>query len=96
MFPLHDLLRSPAVLAGTCSAFKMTYVYLCKSLFFCCFPGILGGLIVGIVTALLLIFAIIYRMKRKDEGAYLVAQNHDAGGTFNYAYMKAPTKEFYA
>jgi hypothetical protein len=56
----------------------------------------LGGLIVGIVTALLLIFAIIYRMKRKDEGAFLAAQGNDAGGTFNYAYMKAPTKEFYA
>jgi hypothetical protein len=36
-------------------------------------------------------------MKRKDEGTYLVStRSQDNSGTFNYAYMKAPTKEFYA
>jgi hypothetical protein len=34
-------------------------------------------------------------MKKRDEGSYLIGQNNNEG-SFNYAYMKAPTKEFYA
>ena len=33
-------------------------------------------------------------MRKKDEGTYVIGQNNE--GSFNYAYMKAPTKEFYA
>lgn len=38
-------------------------------------------------------------MKKRDRGTYVVGQNNNNNnneGSFNYAYMKAPTKEFYA
>jgi hypothetical protein len=50
-FTLKELIKSPALLAG-----------------------IFGGLLVGIVTALLLLFFIIYRMKRRkyEENTYII------------------------
>lgn len=59
-------------------------------------PGILaaviGGSVVGLLCAILLVMFIIYRMKKKDEGSYPL----DEQKYTNYSYMKAPDKEYYA
>lgn len=53
----NELLKSPALIAGIC-----------------------GGLLVGIITALVVIFLIIYRMRRKkyDDSAYMINANKSA------------------
>lgn len=57
--------------------------------------GIVGGAIIGILTAILLIMFIVYRMRKKDEGSYALEETkkplHAA-----YDYRNCPTKEFYA
>ncbi|VDI02241.1 uncharacterized protein LOC143055345 [Mytilus galloprovincialis] len=59
-------------------------------------PGILaaviGGSVVGLLCAILLVMFIIYRMRKKDEGSYPLEEQRYT----NYSYMKAPEKEFYA
>lgn len=60
-------------------------------------PGILaaiiGGGVVGLLCAILLVMFIVYRMRKKDEGSYPL---NDAKPLKDYAYSKAPSKEFYA
>lgn len=59
-------------------------------------PGILaaviGGSVVGLLCAILLVMFIVYRMRKKDEGSYPLEEQKYT----NYSYMKAPDKEFYA
>jgi len=60
-------------------------------------PGIMaaviGGAVVGLLCAILLVMFIIYRMRKKDEGSYPL---DDSKPLKNYAYAKAPSKEFFA
>lgn len=62
-------------------------------------PGILaaviGGAVVGLLAAILLVMFIVYRMRKKDEGSYALDEPK-AAPSYPYAYQKAPTKEFYA
>lgn len=62
-------------------------------------PGILaaviGGFVVGILAAILLVMFIVYRMRKKDEGSYALDEQKQPP-IYPYAYQKAPTKEFYA
>uniref|UniRef100_A0A915C0T0 Syndecan n=1 Tax=Parascaris univalens TaxID=6257 RepID=A0A915C0T0_PARUN len=62
-------------------------------------PGILaaviGGVVVGILAAILLVMFVVYRMRKKDEGSYALDEPKQPPH-YSYAYQKAPTKEFYA
>lgn len=57
--------------------------------------GIIGGALVGLLCAVLLVMFIVYRMRKKDEGSYaLDERKHYSPST--HQYSQAPTKEFYA
>lgn len=56
--------------------------------------GIIGGAIIGVLTAFLLIIFIVYRMKKKDEGSYALEETKKPLNA--YDYRNCPTKEFYA
>ncbi|KAL5014990.1 hypothetical protein ScPMuIL_009260 [Solemya velum] len=60
-------------------------------------PGLLaaviGGAVVGLLCAVLLVMFIVYRMRKKDEGSYALDEPPKYP---NYSYSKAQDKEFYA
>lgn len=56
--------------------------------------GIVGGAIIGVLTAGLLIMFIVYRMKKKDEGSYALEETKKPLNAYDYRHC--PTKEFYA
>lgn len=61
-------------------------------------PGILaaviGGAVVGLLCAILLVMFIVYRMRKKDEGSYAL-EEPKRSPTVN-SYMRSSNKEFYA
>lgn len=56
--------------------------------------GIIGGAIIGVLTAILLIMFIVYRMRKKDEGSYALEETKKPLNA--YDYRNCPTREFYA
>ncbi|XP_019637094.1 PREDICTED: syndecan-like isoform X1 [Branchiostoma belcheri] len=56
--------------------------------------AVIGGAVVGLLCAILLIMFIVYRMKKKDEGSYSL-EDHPAKKLNTNAYGKT-SKEFYA
>jgi syndecan 2 len=56
--------------------------------------GIVGGAIIGILTAILLIMFIVYRMRKKDEGSYALEETKKPLNSYDYRHC--PTREFYA
>lgn len=61
-------------------------------------PGILaaviGGAVVGLLCAILLVMFIVYRMRKKDEGSYILdepSRKHNGN-----LYTKTPNREIYA
>ncbi|CAH1247904.1 SDC1 [Branchiostoma lanceolatum] len=58
------------------------------------FEAVIGGAVVGLLCAILLIMFIVYRMKKKDEGSYSLEDNPAKKLNTN-AYGKT-SKEFYA
>ncbi|KAE9413000.1 hypothetical protein Angca_002892, partial [Angiostrongylus cantonensis] len=59
------------------------------------FAAVVGGTVVGLLTAILLVMFIVYRMRKKDEGSYALEEPKPRPYA-SYAYTKASTKEFYA
>jgi syndecan 2 len=61
-------------------------------------PGILaaviGGAVVGLLCAILLVMFIVYRMRKKDEGSYALDEPKRAHNANSYS--KPPSREFYA
>nr|XP_023016373.1 syndecan [Leptinotarsa decemlineata] len=62
-------------------------------------PGILaaviGGAVVGLLCAILVVMFIVYRMRKKDEGSYALGEPKQSPNSNSYS--RAPTnKEFYA
>ncbi|VDM62303.1 unnamed protein product [Angiostrongylus costaricensis] len=57
--------------------------------------AVVGGTVVGLLTAILLVMFIVYRMRKKDEGSYALEEPKPRPYA-GYAYTKASTKEFYA
>lgn len=61
-------------------------------------PGILaaviGGAVVGLLCAILLVMFIVYRMRKKDEGSY--ALDEPKRSTSANPYARGASKEFYA
>ena len=70
-------------------------------LFQSCFPhcdspvtGIIGGAVVGLLCAVLLVMFIVYRMRKKDEGSYALEEPKMTSPS--RGYHRAPTKEYWA
>lgn len=55
--------------------------------------AVIGGAVVGLLCAVLLVMFIVYRMRKKDEGSYALDEPPKYP---NYSYTKAQDKEFYA
>ena len=56
------------------------------------FPAVVGGAVVGLLCAILLVMLIVYRMRKKDEGSYPV--DEPKRSLTGNSYSK--NKEFYA
>ena len=67
--------------------------HLCLYLHLYHFSAIIGGSVVLLLCAILLVMFIVYRMKKKDEGSYALDEPKKMP---NYSYQRAPDKEFYA
>ncbi|KAL5971890.1 Syndecan [Taenia solium] len=57
--------------------------------------AIVGSTIVGLLLLILLILFCIYRLRKKDEGSYSLEEPQKGPATSG-AYMRAPSREFYA
>ncbi|XP_060516037.1 syndecan [Cylas formicarius] len=61
-------------------------------------PGILaaviGGAVVGLLFAILVVMFIVYRMRKKDEGSYALGEPKQSPNSNSYS--RGTTKEFYA
>lgn len=55
--------------------------------------GIIGGIAVGLLCAMLLVLFIIYRLRKKDEGSYALDEPKNSPAV---AYTKAHDREFFA
>ncbi|XP_037035971.1 syndecan isoform X3 [Bradysia coprophila] len=62
-------------------------------------PGILaaviGGAVVGLLCAILVVMFIVYRMRKKDEGSYALDEPKRSPAVNSYA-KNANNREFYA
>lgn len=56
--------------------------------------GILGGILISVITAALIITYLTCRVRNRDKGSYLITTSNDA--SFKYAYIPAPTREYFA
>ncbi|VDM75586.1 unnamed protein product [Strongylus vulgaris] len=52
---------------------KFVLLLICISLIVC-FAAVVGGTVVGLLTAILLVMFIVYRMRKKDEGSYALEE----------------------
>ena len=64
---------------------------LCLSL---CFTAVIGGAVVGLLCAILLVMFIVYRMRKKDEGSYALDEHKRS--TAANPYARGASKELYA
>jgi len=55
--------------------------------------GIIGGAVVGLLCAVLLVMFIVYRMRKKDEGSYALDEPKRSP---QHAYTRAKNQEFFA
>lgn len=53
----------------------------------------IGGAVVGLLCAILLVMFIVYRMRKKDEGSYAL---DDGPKRSPAGYTRAASKEYYA
>ncbi|EGT59571.1 CBN-SDN-1 protein [Caenorhabditis brenneri] len=60
------------------------------------YAAIAGGVLVAVITAILLVLFVVFRIRKKDEGSYALDEPKQARPYNSYAYTKAATKEFYA
>lgn len=58
------------------------------------FAAVIGGAVVGLLCAILLVMFIVYRMRKKDEGSYALDEPKRSP-TVN-SYTRSSNKEFYA
>jgi len=56
--------------------------------------GIVGGIVIGMLSAILLVMFIIYRMRKKDEGSYALEEAPRKSPS--HAYTKVSSREFFA
>uniref|UniRef100_A0A8R1I0Q5 Syndecan n=1 Tax=Caenorhabditis japonica TaxID=281687 RepID=A0A8R1I0Q5_CAEJA len=60
------------------------------------YAAIAGGVLVAVITAILLVLFVVFRIRKKDEGSYALDEPKQSRPYATYAYTKASTKEFYA
>jgi MFS superfamily sulfate permease-like transporter len=65
-----------------------------KKIHFRSFTGIIGGIVIGILSAILLIMFLIYRMRKKDEGSYALEEAPRKSPS--HAYTRVSSREFFA
>lgn len=56
--------------------------------------GIVGGVVIGMLAAILLVMFIIYRMRKKDEGSYALEEGPRKSPS--HAYTRVSSREFFA
>jgi len=56
--------------------------------------GIVGGIVIGMLSAILLVMFIIYRMRKKDEGSYALEEGSRKSPS--HAYTRVSSREFFA
>lgn len=56
--------------------------------------GIIGGAVIGVLCAMLLVMFIVYRMRKKDEGSYSLDEPQKKSPT--HGYTRANDREFFA
>ncbi|CAF0768276.1 unnamed protein product [Adineta ricciae] len=56
--------------------------------------GVVGGVVIGMLSAILLIMFIIYRMRKKDEGSYALEEGPRKSPS--HAYTRVSSREFFA
>lgn len=61
---------------------------------FTCITAVIGGAVVGLLCAILVVMFIVYRMRKKDEGSYAL-EEPKRSPTAN-SYTKNSNREFYA
>ncbi|VDL76606.1 unnamed protein product [Nippostrongylus brasiliensis] len=86
--PTHTLVVMMVVLSGWTIGLLLDRWLISNS-------AVVGGTVVGLLTAILLVMFIVYRMRKKDEGSYALEEPKPRPYA-SYAYTKASTKEFYA
>lgn len=58
------------------------------------YSGIIGGVVIGMLCAILLVMFIIYRMRKKDEGSYALEEGPRKSPS--HAYTRVSSREFFA
>lgn len=56
--------------------------------------AVIGGAVVGLLCAILVVMFIVYRMRKKDEGSY--ALDEPKRSPTSNSYSRGTNKEFYA
>lgn len=69
---------------------QILYIYVSSSLY----SGIIGGTALGMLTAILLVMFIIYRIRKKDEGSYALEEAPRKSPS--HAYTRVSSREFFA
>jgi hypothetical protein len=59
------------------------------------FVAVIGGAVVGLLCAILVVMFIVYRMRKKDEGSYALDEPKRSPTANSYA-KSAQSREFYA
>lgn len=84
----RDLFSQPGILVGTfieqTKRSRSSFSYL----------GIVGGVVIGMLAAILLVMFIIYRMRKKDEGSYALEEGPRKSPS--HAYTRVSSREFFA
>ncbi|KAH8370680.1 hypothetical protein KR093_004684, partial [Drosophila rubida] len=84
----------PGILAGEFAVLFMPLVpYFIHPL--CTFSAVIGGAVVGLLCAILVVMFIVYRMRKKDEGSYALDEPKRSPANNSYA-KNANNREFYA
>ncbi|RWS05066.1 Syndecan-like protein [Dinothrombium tinctorium] len=81
----------PGILAGeTYNQMLKQHVLICHLMLI----AVIGGAVVGLLCAILLVMFIVYRMRKKDEGSYALDEPKMTPAA--NPYTKANSREFYA
>lgn len=83
----------PGILAG--KHIKYPLLYAITHLYFLYFVAVIGGAVVGLLCAILVVMFIVYRMRKKDEGSYALDEPKRSPANNSYA-KNANNREFYA
>ena len=83
----QNLFSRPAILVGKLDGARSLHSLFSRS-------GIIGGCVLGMLSAILLVMFIIYRMRKKDEGSYALEEGPSKSPS--HAYTRVSSREFFA